>query len=102
MGHARQWFVDFIQIYDGRKVRGGEGGSGRGSGGGGGSSRCTIPRGRKSVSRHSGAVVGIDCVFILARCSVYSCFVVHRGARPCLHIEPHYTVPRLRAVSQTP
>lgn len=35
MGHARQWFVDFIQIYDGRKVRGGEGGgSGRGSGGG--------------------------------------------------------------------
>lgn len=35
MGNARQWFVDFIQIYDGRKVRlhasGGEsrGGDGR-------------------------------------------------------------------------
>lgn len=90
MGHARQWFVDFIQIYDGRKVRGGEGGSakgeeeeeeGRGEGG-----QRTIPRGRKSVSRHSGAVVGIDCVFIL---DPLLCVFVFRRPLRCASLPSH-------------
>lgn len=35
--------------------------------------------------------------FISARCSLYYCFVVYRGRRPCLHIELHYIPPRTQS-----
>lgn len=39
--------------------------------------------------------------FILAHCSVYYCFVVYWGERPCLHIELRNVLPGLGAVFHT-
>lgn len=103
MEHARQWFVDLSRFMMGGSEagceQGGWGDSGRLEG------QLSVQDSERLEASGFGEGEGVPaqrcCLnwlcFILARCSVYYCFVVCWGERPCLHIELHYISPRTQS-----
>lgn len=95
----------FIQIYDGRKwgwMWTGRVGEERRRREAGGPAFGFILKHWKPLDGGGGFPAQWCCClnwlcFISARCSVYYCFVVYRGRRPCLHIELHYIPPRTQS-----